>query len=377
MLGKRLLPRLSILPAGPSSLHFHSLLELTDMTFVPKLQFATSPASPFSDGYDIEAEKAALQDLLDADNPGTTDPRWPRVVELEMRIEKLNQMKNAYAHRSGADRMVTDREAVDMKNIGTLVDDEQDSMTLHTREAYRLFMGRSRDAEGKYAPIIGGRRVASALRAAWALSATDNPYADWVLVSFMDHMEAMKENLEQAVARCEDSLKALRQRGLNYSVLRSRRPVDVDLGFRSPYGYAVAELIVLFDYYVRQVKTLIRKDRMSDEDGRILLRQKVREIRAMFELPSRYERFLMREELRQLCRADWLPEAGEESRKRVAAVVGLFGEVPREVFTGQIMPKHSRRRANLSDQEMRLLQEVALSPVVEAEASDAAEQGLV
>lgn len=347
------------------------------MTFVPKLQFATSPASPFSDGYDIEAEKAALQDLLDADNPDTTDPRWPRVVELEMRIEKLNQMKNTYAHRSGADRMVTDREAVDMKNIGTLVDDEQDSMTLHTREAYRLFMGRSRDAEGKYAPIIGGRRVASALRAAWALSATDNPYADWVLVSFMDHMEAMKENLEQAVAGCEGALKALRQRGLNYSVLRSRKPVDVDLGFRSPYGYAVAELIVLFDYYVRQVKTLIRKDRMSDEDGRILLRQKVREIRSMFELPSRYERFLMREELRQLCRADWLPEVGEESRKRVAAVVGLFGEVPREVFTGQIMPKHSRRRANLSDQEMRLLQEVALSPVVEAEASDAAEQGLV
>ncbi|MBK6336623.1 MAG: DUF1845 family protein [Betaproteobacteria bacterium] len=33
------------------------------------------------------------------------------------------------------------------------------------------------------AAIVGGRRVAAALRAIWHLSGNDNPYADWVLVN--------------------------------------------------------------------------------------------------------------------------------------------------------------------------------------------------
>ena len=41
-------------------------------------------------------------------------------------------------------------------------------------------------------------------------------------------------------------------------MLASRSPVAVELGFRSPYGYATAEAIVEFDYHVRLVQTLIR-----------------------------------------------------------------------------------------------------------------------
>jgi integrating conjugative element protein (TIGR03761 family) len=338
---------------------------------------ATSPDSLFPDHYDIEAEKAALNDLLVADNPDTTDPRWPRVVELENRIRALSQIRHAYTHRSGAETVVSNREAMDMNNIGTLVDEDQDSMTLHTREAFRLFVGRSRDVDGQYGPIVGGKRVASALRSAWALSANDNPYADWVLVSFMDEMDVIRKELEDSIAGYDGLIGELRARGLNYSILKSRKPVNVDLGFRSPYGYAVAELIVQYDYVVRQIKTLVRKDRITDADGRILLRQRVRGIRAMFELPPRYERYLMREELRQMSRSDWMPEAGIESGKRVAAVVGLFGEVPREVFTGAVRPRHSQRRANLSEQELRLLQDVALSPVVVTGDAEADEDELM
>lgn len=341
-----------------------------------KPTFATSPDSPFPDHYDIAGEEAALKDLLDAENPNTMDPRWSRVVELESRKETLQRSQSEYRQRQGADKLVSNKEASDMRYIGALEDEDQDTMTLHTREAYRLFMGRARDAEGNHSPIVGGRRVASALRSAWVLSGNDNPYADWVLIAFMDRMDAAKGKLETAITGCEKVLKDLRQRGLTYSVLRSREPKDVDLGFRSPYGYAVAELIVHYDYFVRLIKTLIKKDRMSDDEGRVVMRQRVREIRSMFEDPSKYERYLMREELRQLSRSDFLPGANEEAQKRVAAVVGLFGEVPREVFTGQIAPRHSRRHANLSEKELRLLQEAALSPVA-ADVSDEDEGGLL
>lgn len=344
--------------------------------YTPPIVFCTHPNSPFHDKYDIEGEKLALRDLLDAENPDTTDPRWPRVGLLEDRIRSLQRAEDDYKHRSGAERVVTDREATDFRNIGALVDNDQDSMTLHTREAYRLFMGRGRDANGQYAPIVGGKRVASALRSSWALSGHDNPYADWVLVSFGDQLESMQKTLSALIDEHEGKLSKLKQRGLNYSVLQSRQPVTVDLGFRSPYGYAVAELIVQYDYWVRLVKTLVRKNQMTDDDGRILLRQHVRHIRSMFELPSKYERWLMRDELRQLSRSDWLPGAADDSRNRVQAVVGIFGEVPREVFTGAVKPRHSQRRANLSEQELKLLQEVALSPIPD-EADTAVESELI
>lgn len=347
------------------------------MAVAPKPpSFSTSPDSPFPDGYDLQGEQKALLDLLQADNPDTTDPRWSRFIELENRQRSLKQMQSDYKNRLGADRLVTNREADGLKYMGTLVDDEQDTMTLHTKEAYRLFMGRSRDASGQQNPIVGGRRVASSLRSSWVLSGKDNPYAAWVLVSFMDRMDSVKASLEKTIEEYEGALKILRTRGLNYSVLCSREPKDVDLGFRSPYGYSVAELIVLYDYFVRLVKTLIRKDRLSDDEGRIVMRQRVREIRSMFEQPPKYERYLMRDELRQLCRADWLTDASADSKKRVEAVLKLFGEVPRAVFTGQIAPRHSQRRANVSEQEMRLLQEVALSPIVQ-DTSDDGESGLL
>jgi hypothetical protein len=64
-------------------------------------------------------------------------------------------------------------------DIGELVDEAPDTMALHTREAYRLFVGRSLDVAQQREPIVGGRRVAAALRAIWYLSGNDNPYADW------------------------------------------------------------------------------------------------------------------------------------------------------------------------------------------------------
>jgi hypothetical protein len=59
-----------------------------------------------------------------------------------------------------------------------------------------------------------------------------------------------------------------------------------------------------------------------------------RKIRGVFETPVRFERYLIRQELRDLSRIDWLPGANTEAGKRVKAVSGIFGEVPKAVFTG-------------------------------------------
>jgi integrating conjugative element protein (TIGR03761 family) len=201
--------------------------------------------------------------------------------------------------------------------------------------------------------------VAAALRAIWYLSGNDNPYADWALVDTGERIQHLKAALDELGRECEARLEGAAKKGLIFSVLKSREPVALELGFRSPYGYTVAGLVVEYDYRVRQVKTLVRKDLMADEEGRRLIREVTRRARGVFETPVRFERYLMRPELSDLSRADWLPGAGAEAGKRVKAVTGIFGEVPKAVFTGASAPRHSRRRVNLSAQELALLQRVA------------------
>lgn len=343
----------------------------------PKLEakFPTSADSPFDDGYDIAAERDALRDLTEADNPDEKDPRWDRFVELKAREAQLSQLRTAYKMRQGADKLVSDKDAAAVSEMSGLVDDGQDSMMIHTKEAYRMFLGRGRDPDRFLPPIVGGRRVAAALRAVWYLSGNDNPYADWALVDLHGRLDEAKRTLNAMTDSCERGIQKLSKRGLNITVLRNISPKEVELGFKSPYGYTVAEHIVSYDYFVRLVKTLVRKDLMSDEEGRANVREITRIYRSIFEAPLRFERYLMREELRELSRADFLPGANAEAAKRVKAVVGIFGEVPREIFTGVLVPRHTKRRVILSPQELRLLEETCLSP--QEATSDESEEGLI
>lgn len=244
---------------------------------------------------------------------------------------------------------------------GRLSDETPDVMVLHTQEAYRMFVGRSADPAEHAPAITGGRRFAAVLRSLWQLSANDNPYADWILVQVYQILVEIRGRMSKAIELREAEFDRLRRRGLSLSVVHSASPLCVALGFRSPYGYATAEAIVEFDYHVRMVKTLVMKDRMSDDDGRAAIREIGRALRALFLLPIRWERVLFREEMLALSRRDYLPGADLQAKHRVRAATAVFGEVPRRVFTGEEAPRHSQRRHGYTQAELRLLAQVPLN----------------
>jgi integrating conjugative element protein (TIGR03761 family) len=250
--------------------------------------------------------------------------------------------------------------------VGDLVDEDQDKMVLHTKEGMFLFAGRAHDAKNRVAGIVGGRRAAAAARSVWLLSSNDNPYAEWGLISTSAALEAAGRAIDEATTERELEIEACKKRGLSLSVQRSKTPAELEIGFRSPYGYAIAELVVRFDYFVRLVKSLVRKDRITEAQGRELITGVRRICRAAFEVAVRFERYLAKPELRRLSRNDYLPTADDEAKKRVQAAVGVYGEVPRDVFTGKLRPRHSRRRERLSEQELRLLSELSLSAAAPA-----------
>ena len=245
--------------------------------------------------------------------------------------------------------------------LGQLADETPDAMTLHTQDAFRMFTGRAADSRTLAPAIPGGRRFAAVLKSIWYLSANDNPYADWILIRVYQSLVTIRAQMAQAIALREAEFEGLRRKGLSLSVLSSRSPATVALGFRSPYGYATAEAIVEFDYHVRMVKTLVLKDRLSDGDGRAAIREVGRGLRALFLEPIRWERLLLREEMLPLSRSDFLPGADDLARQRMHIAVTLFGEVPRAVFTGDDAPRHSQRRITPTAAELRLLRQVSLN----------------
>ncbi len=319
----------------------------------------TAPSSPFADGYDLHGERAACAHLIAAENPDFKDPMWDRFMVLLDREEELMKRSQQLKQRSFAERIVPDNEALGIRTIGGLVQEENDEMFIHTKEAYRLFIGRTRDDSPSSYGISSAKKIAAILRSVWNLSSNDNPYADWMLIQFTDQIDEVRKALERATQVHQATLDTLEKRGLVVHVMKSRAPIKVNLGFRSPYGYMVAEMLVDFDWYTRLIKTMIAKSRVSDEVGRADLNKFRSRIRSIFESALPFQKYLLREELRALSRSDFLPQADVEATKRVKAIRGIFGDVPANIFTGELSPRHSKRKLFITSQEQEVLNNVA------------------
>lgn len=314
--------------------------------------------SPFSDGYDIEAERRILKDLIDAEDPDPMDARWDRLVELEKREAELNQMKAGDQLRNKADPIVPDYQAMGLSRLGRLVTEDFDTLTIHTREAYRLFMGRSAGPNKDRHAIVGARRAASILRTFYYLSEKDNPYADLMLVRATAAVTAVRATLAQKQQEMDGVLQQRAERGLKYHVLTSAGPKALDLSFRTPYGYALAELMCDVDYTVRMMKTFQAKALWTGVRTKSEVYQVSRRVRALFANLVRPERILMSPQMQPLSRIDWLPTADEAAKKRVAAAAELLGAVPKDVFVAALQPDHTRRHIKLKPEELHLLERV-------------------
>jgi integrating conjugative element protein (TIGR03761 family) len=224
-------------------------------------------------------------------------------------------------------------------------------------------------------------RCASSLRGFWAHSANDNPVADWALLRGVQGLRQFGSDLRQLTDKHLKRLRDLEAKGLNFTVLRSAEPQAVPLTFKSPYGYLVAAFTVDYDYFVRVIKTAVRKGLLTDQEGHDAIRAMTRRVRGWMEELARFETFLWKPQLIKLTRADYLPGADAEARKRVEAVTAIFGPVPADIFSGRIQPPYTKRRSQITDAERGLLervgQELAAADAKPASSSDASEAKLL
>ena len=84
-------------------------------------------------------------------------------------------------------------------------------------------------------------------------------------------------------------------------------------------------------------------------------------MRALFMQSIPWRQLLFREGLRAHSRRDFAPDADAEACARVAKLVADLGPLPAAVLTGDQVPRHTRRRVQLSEEELNLLKEAALA----------------
>lgn len=322
---------------------------------------AVNSPAPYTAGvHSLDEEAIALKHLIEADEPDPNDPLYAR---FEVYLDRLDAKKAADSARSDRQNAEPDVPVVEAKKIasmGLLQTDKQDTMTVHTLEAMRLFLGVSPDAaSANRFGIPGGRRAATALRQLFLLSAHDNPYADWKLIQADERIAELKKLIESVEDTHRKMLDKMAAKGLSYGVLQATNPQAVSLGYHSPYGYSVSTVIVLFDHCVRVLKSAERRDLCTRNEVRTELVRLKHRIRSFFELVITATRVLLDENMRGLCRADYLPQASEPGKKRVDAALLILGKVPQDVFTGEIKPRHSLRDERLSGKELEVLRQIA------------------
>ncbi|MGB5857987.1 MAG: TIGR03761 family integrating conjugative element protein [Pseudomonas aeruginosa] len=332
--------------------------------------FLTEPNSPFPDGYSIARERELLAPhIAEGLEDKPIGALYDRYIELLDREDRVQTLKAEYERKMGADHEASREEAIGMRQMGRLVDDTVDQMEVHTLEAYRLFLGRRREPGTNAAPIIGGKKMGAVLRSLWLLTGRDNPYADWSLIRHEHAMKEVHAKLQKAIADAQALLAAQQKWGMTLSILRSEQPKVLNLGFRSPYGYAVMQLVGLYDFFIRLMKTLERKSLRTDEVVRQSIADVNRTIRRVWYETARFDRWLSREEIKDLCRSDFAEGIGEDAAKRAQFALEVFGAVPSDVFGCVLKPTHSRRHLRESPEERKFLAHMRLQ-LARAEAAE-------
>jgi integrating conjugative element protein (TIGR03761 family) len=289
----------------------------------------------------VEARKL-LQEFLDTDTDVPTHhPQYPLYLQLLAWEDAQANAKRDYSGRLGADKGVKRDEARAILSIGSL-DSDDDYMLVHTRQALRLFVGRGRDPEGKLARIPGAKNVGSALRNLWQLSGQDNPFADWMLILSEYEIDDLLTQLAKATAEAKSKLDELEAQGMHLSILKSREPAKVSLGFKSPYGFLICRLVMDFDMYVRVVKTLAGRNLLSADKERELLNARLRPIRAFFDRVLRNQNVLQVPAYASLTREDVRAPKAKDVVDRIQALSEIWPGLPADVLSRQRLPKHAK-----------------------------------
>jgi integrating conjugative element protein (TIGR03761 family) len=186
------------------------------------------------------------------------------------------------SHEDNADTLVTPN--LVKKRPGMLR--TQGVLTIHTRSAHRLFYGRRRDDKNNIKPIVGLVRFALNMNQISDLAASDDPYADAVLLKVEEKLDECRRIITGHVADLEDLLSD--SDDITIDLHESVEPVKVPLEFKTTYGFLAARILSQYDKLIRLAQSAKHVGLFFQEDWARVVRKSGSLIRQVFLLSTSY-----------------------------------------------------------------------------------------
>ena len=161
------------------------------------------------------------------------------------------------------------------------------NMTLHTKNAHRLFYGRKHVKEKNLPAIVGLVRFASQSANIHNAVVANDPYADWVLIDIEEALEAVEKLIQTQQVHLNDVLSGYE--GIEFSIQESTEPVNIPLVFHSPMAFAASRILVAFDTLVRSALAARQYALIVNDDWNYSVNRCSSAIRGCFEIVNSWK----------------------------------------------------------------------------------------
>ena len=204
-------------------------------------------------------------------------------------------------------------------------------ITLHTRQARRLFRGRPK-GEAKpngdpKPPIPGVFGFGNLVKQAQVGSMNGDPYADWTLIKIdteFDDVESFYDEIEKGL---DDLLQG--KSGFDVALHLSVNPSVEEVTFFSPYAFKACHVIIQADRIMTKLLganhyALVKRRETEKTQNRVFSR-----VRRLFAMPAAYK-------FSGATRSDFLPHANARGRRAIEA----YGAVPDKILEKTVQPAY-------------------------------------
>jgi len=139
------------------------------------------------------------------------------------------------------------------ENPGVIASEK--SLTLHTKEALKIFKGRRADPENDVREIAGLPIYATMLKNIWRSCLAGDVYAVWWIQKIEKVIHESESDLNKLIKEIDDLTKPMSDR-IDLSRSEATNPIKVQINYASPYMYKVIYLLIDIDRIISKMLTL-------------------------------------------------------------------------------------------------------------------------
>ena len=239
-------------------------------------------------------------------------------------------VRKAAASKKTEQNPVDQKPKSDLEDPGNIVTEK--TLTLHTKEALKIFKGRRADPENGVKDIPGLSIYGTMLRHIWGCAVAGDLYAQW----WIQKLETNLKNTEADYRKVQEELEKLKGSvadRIDLSKSEATDPVAVNVSYATPYMYLIIYRLIDLDNLIASLITL-------------------RHIAIIN--PAQFEHFRKNISgsmqtillgLRRFKQTGVLLEDVKEGNARYQKAVSELGELPDDIKSGKYVPEHMPRKS--------------------------------